>query len=191
MITALTFKPYSPQTSTHFADNIFAMEDALSDLASSQHRLERAPCSNTKEVDGLMLNCDNEANLVCSQCFLVKVRGDFNSTVITSRQICSLCPQYCGHECQKAHWHLHKADCKSELREANWQPTWWREKRKPTFDGLSESTSFDPFGTLRYLWGGVPSFDVLNLAKNEGTGYGNDLALCFAGEYVLAVRIPI
>lgn len=55
---------------------------------------------------------------------------------------------------------------------------------------LSESTSFDPYGTLRCLWGSVPSFGVLNLAKNEGADYKNDLALCFAGKYVLAVDIP-
>lgn len=85
MIAALTFRPSSPQTSTHPADNIFVMEDKSSNLVSSQQRLETAPCANTKEVDGLMVNCDNEASLVCSQCFLVKVRGDPNIMGITSR----------------------------------------------------------------------------------------------------------
>lgn len=51
------------------------MEDALSESASSQQRLERAPCANLTEVNGLRVNCDNEANLVCSQCFLVKVNS--------------------------------------------------------------------------------------------------------------------
>lgn len=57
----------------------------------------------------------------------------------------------------------------------------------PTFDALGESTTFDPFETLRDLWGDVPSFDILNLPKNEGTNYGKDLALCFGGKYVPAV----
>ena len=52
----------------------------MSDLDISQQRLERAPCANTREVDGLLLNCDNEAHLVCSQCFLVKVRRNLNLT---------------------------------------------------------------------------------------------------------------
>lgn len=77
---------------------------------------------------------------------------------------------------------MHKVTCKSDLREVDWQPTWWREKREPTVDGFSESPPFDPFGTLRSLWGDIPAFDVLNLAKNEGADYGKDLALCFAGE---------
>ena len=152
------------------------MEDASSDLAIQQ-RLEKVPCSNIKAMDDLMLNCENEANLVCSQCFLVKVRGDSQSTGVCSRRI-----QYCGRDCQKAHWPLHKTCCKSELREAKWQPKWWREKRIPTFDGPNQNTFFDPFGNLRYLWGRYPSFDLLNLAKNEGADYGKDLALCFAGE---------
>lgn len=160
------------------------MEDALSDLAIQQ-RLEKVPCSNIKAMDDLMLNCENEANLVCSQCFLVKVRGDSQST-----SVCSLRIQYCGRDCQKAHWPLHKTCCKSELREAKWQPTWWREKRIPTFDGPNQNTFFDPFGNLRYLWGRYPSFDLLNLAKNEGADYGKDLALCFAGELHLFFRLP-
>ena len=52
----------------------------MSDLDISQQRLERAPCANTREVDGLLLNCDNEAHLACSQCFLVKVRRNFDLT---------------------------------------------------------------------------------------------------------------
>lgn len=56
------------------------MEDTLSDLPSSQQQLERTPCANFKDVDGVRLNCDNEANLVCSQCFLVKVRRYPNIT---------------------------------------------------------------------------------------------------------------
>ena len=70
------------------------------------------------------------------------------------------------------------------MREVNWQPTWWREKREPTFDLLGENTSLDHSGDLRHFWGSYPSFDILKLAKNEGAGYEKDLALCFAGEYL-------
>ena len=73
-------------TITHSADNRFIMEDALSDLASQQ-RLEKVPCSNIKAMDDWMLNCENEANLVCSQCFLVKVRGDSQRTGVCSLRI--------------------------------------------------------------------------------------------------------
>ena len=41
---------------------------------------------------------------------------------------------------------------------------------------------FDIFGHLRYLWGNVPAFDVLNLPKNEGADFDRDLDVCFAGE---------
>ena len=177
-----SFEKYSDiqniQSSTinHSADNTSIMEDAISDLAIQQ-RLEKVPCSNIKARDDLMLNCENAANLVCSQCFLVKVREDSQST-----GVCSFYIQYCGRDCQKAHWPLHKVRCKSELREAKWQPTWWREKRIPTFDGPVQNTFFNPFGNLRYLWGRYPSFDLLHLTNNEGADYGKDLALCFAGE---------
>ena len=39
------------------------------------------------------------------------------------------------------------------------------------------------FGELNYLWGNIPAFDVLNVKKNEGEGYAEDIDLCFAGEY--------
>ena len=169
----------------HSADNTSIMEDALSDLAVQQ-RLVKAPCSNIKAIDDLTRNCENEANLVCSQCFLVKVQEDSQSTYV-----CSLLNQYCGRDCQKAHWPLHKTRCKSELREAKWQPTWWREKRIPTFDGPGQNTSFDPFGNLRHLWGRYPSFDLMNLTKNEGVDFGKDLALCFAGESLSILRSSI
>ncbi|KAI9715572.1 MAG: hypothetical protein M1812_005876 [Candelaria pacifica] len=36
------------------------------------------------------------------------------------------------------------------------------------------------FGGLKYLWGNVPAFDLLKINENEGSGYNEDLTLCFA-----------
>ena len=41
------------------------------------------------------------------------------------------------------------------------------------------------FGDLNYVWGNMPGFDVLNIKKNEGWGYAEDIDMCFAGEYVM------
>ena len=72
---------------TYLKGNIFIMQDTLSDLASSQQHLERTPCANFTQLDGLKVNCDNEASLVCSQCFLVKVWQNPNRTnTATDRQ---------------------------------------------------------------------------------------------------------
>lgn len=62
------------------------MEDTVSDQPSSQQHLERTPCANITEVDGLRLNCKNEASLVCSQCFLVKVRRNPSRTNTATRR---------------------------------------------------------------------------------------------------------
>lgn len=49
---------------------------------------------------------------------------------------------------------------------------------------MSKDDQFDTFGHLRYLWGNVPAFDILNLPKNEGANSDRELRLCFAGEYL-------
>ncbi|KAL7808180.1 hypothetical protein V8C26DRAFT_304456 [Trichoderma gracile] len=84
---------------------------------------------------------------------------------------------YCGGDCQKAHWALHKADCKSSLAKETWKPDWVRENRTPAFIGDEGQV---PFGGKKYLWGNMPAFDVLNLGSNEGDGYGKQLNLLFA-----------
>lgn len=38
------------------------------------------------------------------------------------------------------------------------------------------------FGHLNYLWGNIPAIDVLNVERNEGLQYGEDINLCFAGK---------
>lgn len=40
------------------------------------------------------------------------------------------------------------------------------------------------FGGEKYLWGNVPSFDVLQLGSNKGNDYGGPLRLLFAGVYL-------
>ncbi|KAL7804936.1 hypothetical protein V8C44DRAFT_369117 [Trichoderma aethiopicum] len=86
---------------------------------------------------------------------------------------------YCGADCQKAHWPLHKADCRSPLGKETWTPDWVLEKRVPTFIGDSEHGQA-VFGAKKFLWGNVPAIDVLQLGSNEGDGYGKPLNLLFA-----------
>ena len=45
----------------------------LAGLNMSQQQFDRAPCANTKQLNGSMINCDDRANLVCSKCRLVQV----------------------------------------------------------------------------------------------------------------------
>ena len=46
---------------------------------------------------------------------------------------------------------------------------------------MTDDFEYKTFGHLRYLWGNVPAYDVLNLPQNEGKAYDRDLNLCFAG----------
>ncbi|OBT63191.1 hypothetical protein VE03_07739 [Pseudogymnoascus sp. 23342-1-I1] len=84
---------------------------------------------------------------------------------------------YCGPTCQKSHWALHKTDCKSPLGKETWTPDWVLENRKPAFvqGGIGSA-----FGGKKYLWGNIPSLDVLQLGSNEGNNYTGQLNLLFA-----------
>ncbi|KAK1240145.1 LOW QUALITY PROTEIN: hypothetical protein MKX08_007587 [Trichoderma sp. CBMAI-0020] len=62
---------------------------------------------------------------------------------------------------------------------ADWKPEWAATGRTPTFVG-GDGPSQVVFGGLKYLWGNVPAIDVLQLAKNEGSTYDQDLHLLFA-----------
>ncbi|KAL6702167.1 hypothetical protein J3F84DRAFT_399618 [Trichoderma pleuroticola] len=86
---------------------------------------------------------------------------------------------YCGSDCQKSHWALHKIDCKSPLGNETWRPDWSLENRKPTFltAGANLLTSF---GNEKRLWGNVAAIDVLQLQSNEGVDYGKKMNLLFA-----------
>lgn len=87
--------------------------------------------------------------------------------------------QYCGKGCQKAHWQVHKRDCKSPLKSHAWQPDWALQNRRPTFIGDGPPVGF---GQKKYLWGNVPALDILRLEANEGEYYGEPLSLLFAGD---------
>lgn len=86
--------------------------------------------------------------------------------------------QYCGADCQKAHWPIHKVYCRSPLGKATWAPKWDLENRTPAFvrGGIGVT-----FGGKKYLWGNVPALDVLRLETNEGDNYPGQLSLLFAG----------
>ena len=47
---------------------------------------------------------------------------------------------------------------------------------------MTDDFEYETFGHLRYLWGNIPAYDILNLQENEGAAYDRDLNLCFAGE---------
>ncbi|QPC76664.1 hypothetical protein HYE68_007416 [Fusarium pseudograminearum] len=84
---------------------------------------------------------------------------------------------YCGPECQKAHWPIHKLDCKSPLSKETWTPNWILTNRIPAFFGNMPAITF---GGKKYLWGNVPALDVLQLGSNEGDNYQGQLNLLFA-----------
>ncbi|KAA8898265.1 hypothetical protein FN846DRAFT_962716 [Sphaerosporella brunnea] len=107
-------------------------------------------CANTST------HCPNEAKLICSGCNLIK---------------------YCSKTCQRAHWALHKIVCRSPMAKENWVPTWVTSNRLPAFIVPGPAVAF---GVNSYLWGNMPSFDHINLLKNEGCDWGKPLDLCFA-----------
>ncbi|CZR65732.1 uncharacterized protein PAC_15632 [Phialocephala subalpina] len=85
--------------------------------------------------------------------------------------------QYCSRECQKAHWPIHKHDCKSPLMKSTWTPGWVREKRQPTF--VTDGPPMSQYGRKKYLWGNVSAIDILNLGKNE-VSVEQDFSILFA-----------
>ncbi|KFY28454.1 hypothetical protein V493_02929 [Pseudogymnoascus sp. VKM F-4281 (FW-2241)] len=66
----------------------------------------------------------------------------------------------------------------SFLGKGIWTPDWVLEGRKPAF--VTAGNAPIPFGGKKYLWGNVPSFDVLQLGSNEGAEYKGQLNLLFA-----------
>ena len=94
-----------------------------------------------------------------------------------------LLPQYCGLECQKAHWQIHKIICKSYLGKLNWRPARERECREPAWTTASAARNWhNPFGGGKYLWGNTPAIDILQMRNNEGSSYEKDIALLFADQ---------
>ncbi|KAL7909005.1 hypothetical protein GGI35DRAFT_493828 [Trichoderma velutinum] len=86
---------------------------------------------------------------------------------------------YCGSDCQKSHWALHKIDCQSPLGNETWRPNWVLENRSPTF--MADMKNFVPsFSGNKCLWGNIPAIDVLQLESNEGVNHGKQMNLLFA-----------
>ena len=71
-----------------------------------------------------------------------------------------------------------------------WRPSWVVEARQPAFIASDNEGPFVgqiSHGRQKYLWGNVPAIDLLNLQRNEGVDYAEDLRLLFAGGYLLLV----
>ncbi|KIM26483.1 hypothetical protein M408DRAFT_330621 [Serendipita vermifera MAFF 305830] len=122
------------------------------------------PCANVDP--DLHEKCPKVGTLACANCRLVL---------------------YYSQACQKTHWKRHKQDCKYHLNLKDWEPAWLREGRDPTFSMPQQSQSafnlmsgHGAVGMGKRLWGNVPAIDLLNLKKNEGLNYMEDLSLCFA-----------
>ncbi|SPJ78857.1 uncharacterized protein FTOL_07248 [Fusarium torulosum] len=97
---------------------------------------------------------------------------DFGKFTCSNRYLVA----YCGPECQKCHWPIHKSKCKSALSKASWTPDWFLQGRQPAFVGANDQ---EKFGGSNYLWGNVPALDILRLEANEGKDYNKKLNLLF------------
>ncbi|KAI0804923.1 hypothetical protein GGR55DRAFT_690875 [Xylaria sp. FL0064] len=102
--------------------------------------------------------CTKVASLACKSCLMVA---------------------YCNKRCQEAHWPTHRKDCQSPIMRGTWKPRWAAENRRPTF---LRGAIWDHvlFGVVKYHWGNVPAFDVIQLGQNEGVGFQNPMNLLFA-----------
>lgn len=101
--------------------------------------------------------------------------------------------QYCSKDCQQDHWSVHKSDCKSPLMKDTWRPSWVVEARQPAFITSEKEgplVGWTSHGRQKYLWGNVPAIDLLNLQRNEGVDYAEDLRLLFAGGFLFVVLYP-
>ncbi|CAL1708496.1 unnamed protein product [Somion occarium] len=128
-------------------------------LSEAVKPLENVLCANVDITNGRI--CQEEGKQACGGCKLVL---------------------YCS---KTQHWRLHKNDCKDPIRSPNWKPAWIVEKRSPTFmsgnNTLNErwQNDVDRIALTRaHLWGNIPAYDVLALARNE-TVLGKDYNVAF------------
>ncbi|KAA1470766.1 hypothetical protein DENSPDRAFT_73505 [Dentipellis sp. KUC8613] len=104
---------------------------------------DKLPCAMLNPDSGR--NCPRLGKLACAVCRLVS---------------------YCSKDCQRKHWHVHKRDCKDSIRAADWQASWLRELRSPSFGDevdFSRSSRVD-------LWGELPAYNILKLPTNVRLG---------------------
>ena len=102
---------------------------------------------------------------------------------IIATLITDLVFQYCSAECQKQHWPLHKVSCKSPMLRSSWKPSWYTERRQPSWitkDDSGALMGITTYGPTKYLWGNMPAFDLLNCKENEQE-VPNRMSFLFAG----------
>ena len=141
-------------------------------------------CANTERISSNgRSQCLEVAPNICKGCFLVQVGPPSIRSPLTDISM----GQYCGRDCQQAHWKVHKSDCKSSLIKASWTPSWDLENRQPAFIGGDEGPDLEyvSHGRQKYLWANVPALDIIKLQQNEGVNFAGDLRLLFAGKNYL------
>lgn len=69
------------------------------------------------------------------------------------------------------------------MAKPGWRPAWDREGREPRWatDAVASRRWHNPFGGTKYLWGNTPAVDIIQLEKNEGLEYREEMSLLFAG----------
>ncbi|KKA28146.1 hypothetical protein TD95_000989 [Thielaviopsis punctulata] len=80
-------------------------------------------------------------------------------------------------ECQKKHWRSHKLDCRVRMSEEKWAPSWEGDRKPPFYTDNPELATCT--GLEKQLWGETPAIDILELRKNEGVQWKQDLSLLF------------
>lgn len=131
-------------------------------------------------------SCTTVGNHTCQRCLLVKVRPqrnrhvhDADLIVTVTRPLTRITAQYCGRDCQKAHWPKHKEDCNHPMMKTHWRPRWELRNEIPSLGIYGWPVRSSETG--KFLWGNIPAYDLLQLDGNEGSGLGQDLSLLLAG----------
>ncbi|KAI2731486.1 hypothetical protein CBS147309_2403 [Penicillium roqueforti] len=114
-------------------------------MSSFDKFLNPAFCANN--TSSPCPNKTSQANSACGRCYLVV---------------------YCGKECQKEHWPIHKENCKDALGYETWKPDWHRGDRKPEFLKNRDPSERNLNDGKISWWGGMPALDLLKLDRNEG-----------------------
>lgn len=91
--------------------------------------------------------------------------------------------QYCSTLCRRVAADDHHMTCRpdttADIDTDELEPEWAKEDRDPDF--LED----DPMTSPPYLrtipWGGLPAYDILQLERNEGLDWDQDLNLLFTG----------